>query len=285
MVIEPLVQGRRHVVRLRVRRAADRGGVPPGRHAPDLRRGGDRIRADGDAVRLRAVRPAPRSHVPREGDHGRVPGHVGHRGVGRGLRRLPRGRPRARDLLPRAFLRRERVGRGRGSRTPAADRVLGCPGQRAAAADQLYSLLGERVAGRAAVREIRQRASWSASSVPALARTALGSAGVRRCGLPGGAAAPVGRRGGADAAAHHRRRTRSCGSSTPSMGRSTTCEPARHAPPHERRPRGKTRIRAALDRVVDEGRWRSPREFDALGPAGVLEGRRWCPSRPTTISD
>ncbi len=35
-----------------------------------------------------------------------------------------------------------------------------------------------------------------------------------------------------------------------------------------------TRIRAALDQVVDEGRWRAPREFDALGPAGVLEGGR-----------
>src|SRR5271168_3560598 len=33
-----------------------------------------------------------------------------------------------------------------------------------------------------------------------------------------------------------------------------------------------SRIRAALDRVVDEGRWRAPREFDALGPAGMLEG-------------
>ncbi len=32
------------------------------------------------------------------------------------------------------------------------------------------------------------------------------------------------------------------------------------------------RIRAALDQVVDEGRWRAPREFDALGPAGLLEG-------------
>ena len=32
------------------------------------------------------------------------------------------------------------------------------------------------------------------------------------------------------------------------------------------------RIRASLDRVVDEGRWRAPREFDALGPAGLLEG-------------
>ncbi len=34
-----------------------------------------------------------------------------------------------------------------------------------------------------------------------------------------------------------------------------------------------SRIRAALDRVVDEGCWRAPREFDALGPAGLLEGR------------
>ena len=34
------------------------------------------------------------------------------------------------------------------------------------------------------------------------------------------------------------------------------------------------RIRASLDQVVDEGRWRSPREFDAFGPSGVFEGRR-----------
>ena len=33
-----------------------------------------------------------------------------------------------------------------------------------------------------------------------------------------------------------------------------------------------TRIRAQLAEVVEEGRWRSPREFDALGPAGLLEG-------------
>jgi 8-amino-7-oxononanoate synthase len=32
------------------------------------------------------------------------------------------------------------------------------------------------------------------------------------------------------------------------------------------------RIRASLAQLVDEGRWRSPREFDALGPSGVLEG-------------
>jgi 8-amino-7-oxononanoate synthase len=32
------------------------------------------------------------------------------------------------------------------------------------------------------------------------------------------------------------------------------------------------RIRASSAQVVDEGRWRSPRGFDALGPSGVLEG-------------
>ncbi len=32
------------------------------------------------------------------------------------------------------------------------------------------------------------------------------------------------------------------------------------------------RIRAQLAEVVEERRWRSPREFDAVGPAGVLEG-------------
>jgi 8-amino-7-oxononanoate synthase len=31
-----------------------------------------------------------------------------------------------------------------------------------------------------------------------------------------------------------------------------------------------SRIRERLGRVVDEGRWRSPRDFDALGPAGTL---------------
>ncbi|MGA2931648.1 MAG: aminotransferase class I/II-fold pyridoxal phosphate-dependent enzyme, partial [Acidimicrobiales bacterium] len=32
------------------------------------------------------------------------------------------------------------------------------------------------------------------------------------------------------------------------------------------------RIRAELATVVEADRWRSPREFDALGPAGVLQG-------------
>ncbi len=33
------------------------------------------------------------------------------------------------------------------------------------------------------------------------------------------------------------------------------------------------RIRARLARVVDEGRWREPRTFDARGPVGTLDGR------------
>jgi 8-amino-7-oxononanoate synthase len=32
------------------------------------------------------------------------------------------------------------------------------------------------------------------------------------------------------------------------------------------------RIRAELDAVVEQGRWRAPREFDASGPSGSLEG-------------
>ena len=32
------------------------------------------------------------------------------------------------------------------------------------------------------------------------------------------------------------------------------------------------RIRARLARVVEEGRWRTPREFDAWGPKGIFEG-------------
>ncbi len=51
----------------------------------------------------------------------------------------------------------------------------------------------------------------------------------------------------------------------------TTCPPT-PAPPHDRHTPWDDRIRASLAQVVDEGRWRSPREFDALGPSGLLEG-------------
>ena len=138
VVLEPLVQGAsgmlwppRPMCGGSARRAA-RPGVLAG-----LRRGGDRVRADRDAVRLRAVRAAARPALPRQGDHRRVPRHVGHGGVGRGVRCVPRRRPRAVDLLPRALLRRERPRRRRGARAPAPHRVLGrarqraCPGRAA----------------------------------------------------------------------------------------------------------------------------------------------------------
>jgi 8-amino-7-oxononanoate synthase len=34
------------------------------------------------------------------------------------------------------------------------------------------------------------------------------------------------------------------------------------------------RVRERLDAVVEDGRWRAPRQFDARGPAGALEGSR-----------
>ena len=84
---------------------------------------------------------------------------------GRGVRRLPRTRPRAGDLLPRALLRRERAGGRGGARAPAPGRGVGRAGQRARAG---------RPAGGAPRRAVRRAgrrctrsasgASWSASS-------------------------------------------------------------------------------------------------------------------------
>ncbi len=42
--------------------------------------------------------------------------------------------------------------------------------------------------------------------------------------------------------------------------------------PREFRQNWPDRIRSQLAQVVEEGRWRAPREFDALGPVGALEG-------------
>ena len=74
-----------------------------------------------------AARPA----VPGQGDHRRLPAHVGHRGLGPGLRRLPGRGPRPAHVLPRPLLRRQRPGRRGGPRAPpAADPTESCPGQR-----------------------------------------------------------------------------------------------------------------------------------------------------------
>ena len=181
VVIEPLVQGASGMLcAARGRRAAARRGVPQRRRAADLRRGGDRVRADRDAVRLRAVRPAARPAVPGQGDHRRLPGHVGHGGLGRGVRRVPRRRPRAADLLPRALLRRECPGRGGGARAPAPDRGVGCAGQRAGPG---------RPAGRPAGRAGR-RPARRARGAPARphGRRRAGAARHRGCAGAGGSA-------------------------------------------------------------------------------------------------
>ncbi len=63
--------------------------------------------------------------VPGQGDHRRVPGHVGHGGLGRRVRCVPRRRPGTADVLPRPLLRRERLGGGGRPGTPPSDRGMG----------------------------------------------------------------------------------------------------------------------------------------------------------------
>ena len=57
-----------------------------------------------------------------------------------------------------------------------------------------------------------------------------------------------------------------------SAGRSAGSSAGRSAGSSAGRTSWDDRIRASLAQVVDEGRWRAPREFDALGPTGLLEG-------------
>ncbi len=91
VVIEPLVQGASGMLCAQAEDVARAGRDVPGpRRAADLRRGGDRFRTDRDPLRLRAVRAAAGPAVPGQGDHRRVPRHVGHGDLGRRVRRLPR---------------------------------------------------------------------------------------------------------------------------------------------------------------------------------------------------
>ena len=175
-----------HVVRLRVRRAADRRGLPPGRHAPHLRRGGDRVRADRDVVRLRAVRRAARPHVRGQGDHRRVPGHVGHGGVGRGVRRVPRRRSRAGDLLPRAFLRGNALAAAVALEHLRLFEAWDVLGNVRARADAAVVTAGENgsPAGRRCARSA-SAASWSASSWRRPRRGCAGVVGCARARSPG----------------------------------------------------------------------------------------------------
>ena len=94
VIVEPLVQGAAgHAARRPRRSARARRRVPRARRAPDLRRGRHRVRSHRLAVRVGAVRPAPRPPRAGQGPHRRVPADVGDGGERPRVRRLPRPRP------------------------------------------------------------------------------------------------------------------------------------------------------------------------------------------------
>ena len=179
------------------------------------------------------------------------------------------------DLLPRALLRRERAWRRRWRSSTCASSSPGtCWPTCGRAPTQLASLLGERVAGRAAVREIRQRGLM---------------VGVELA--PPGPGLRWGRRVCAGAVSRGVL-LRPLGDVVVLMPPLTITEDeiVRIVDALDGALDEVTRRHAVTDRsplagpgthgsgpssaqVVDEGRWRSPREFDARGPAGVLEER------------
>ena len=182
-----------HVVRLRVRCAAARRGLPPGGHAPHLRRGGDRIRADRDVVRLRAVRRAARPHVRGKGITGGYLAMSATVASGEVF-----GAFLGADLGPETFYHGHSYGGNALAAAVALEHLRlfeawDVLGNVRARADQLSSLLGERVAGRAEVREVRQRGLMVGIELaPAGAGAALGPPGVCGRRLPGRAAASAG---------------------------------------------------------------------------------------------
>ena len=102
----------------RVRRA--RGRVCAARRPAHLRRGGHRVRPHRHAVRIRAVRAAPRPDDARQGHHRWLPGDGGHGRQRPGVPAVPRRGPRRADPVPRALLQRERTGRRGRARAPAS---------------------------------------------------------------------------------------------------------------------------------------------------------------------
>ena len=90
VVLEPVVQGAAGML------VADPHDVGPPRPGVRRRRsttrrgpGRDGLRPHHEIVRERLVRPSPRSDVPREGDHWRVPADVGDRSIRAGVRGVP----------------------------------------------------------------------------------------------------------------------------------------------------------------------------------------------------
>ena len=110
----------------------------------------------------------------------------------RGLRRVPRHRPRAGDPLSRAFLRRQRLGGGGGARAPASRRIQGRTRQRAGArrpAGVPPRRTGRRPGGGA--RDPPTGLDGGYRAGPIRGGLALGASGVRWSVVEGRAVAPA----------------------------------------------------------------------------------------------
>ena len=159
VVLEPLVQGAAGI------EVAERDDVAAVGHAcrgrgdvVDLRRGGHGVRPHGHLVRERAVRAASGPPLPRKGADRRLPADVGDRCRRTGVHGVLGRGPGAAHLLPRALLRRERAGSGRGEAPPRASSTSGpCSRTSTSARPSSPSCSRPRIAPHAAVGAIRQR--------------------------------------------------------------------------------------------------------------------------------
>ena len=186
-------------------------------------------------------------------------------------RGVPGRGPRATHVVPRSLLRRQRPGRRGGAPPPRAAGRVGCAGQRARSGRPARHPPGHAVGaprrpGRPPARSHGRRRAGTTGP-----RAALGAPGLRGQRGPPGAAAPAGRRGGDHAAAdHHGRRGRAHRRRAGQGPRGGDRSRPRAVGRPVMRSWWEAAVARRLGQVVDEGRWRSPRDFDALGPEGVL---------------
>ncbi len=165
------------------------------------------------------------------------------------------------------------AGGGGGARAPAPRRIPGRPGQRAGPGEQLAILLGERVTGRAAVHAIRRCGLMVGVELdPPEPGLRFGPSGSRGASSRGVLLRPLGDVVVLMPPLHDHR-----GRSAPDGRRSRWAWRRSRAKRGERRhvgapgTGGSHGSGAARPGRGATGRWRSPRWFDALGPAGLLE--------------
>ena len=281
-IVEPLVQGAAGM------QLADPDGLAAlgaacrdARRAADLRRGRHRLRPHRHAVRVGAVRPAPRPPVPRQGPHRRLPADVGH------------GRERAacstRSSAPTSASARSTTGTPTaGTRSPPRSRCATSSCSTRGTCSPTCAPAPTSCAGCSTTasrrsrrsREVRLRGLMGGVE---LAPPADGLRWGRRVSRGGGrarrAAPSARRRRRAHAAAHdHLGRARTA-SSTRSP---TRIDEVRDVVTLARL--GRRRARRA---IRDAGQWRAPRDLDAARPRRARSRRRprrSCRSRRTTTS-